>query len=295
MDEVDDIFRVSDSSGPDDQPKRVKVQSKKSGRVRPGSPPLIMVAYEDSEEALDDLRDRLADNYGRFQQDLEDLKHEHSEKLAMLKHNNLAKEQAQTNSYNTKYQNRVWSVTLKHIGCGMFTEDLEKVLQHQLSEEQFKFDKEIIRLQQQFEDELVQLRQDRPAHVRGRLRRRRRLVRTIDPKQMASIICQRIADADDTFTGDSSTDFIDGLIMILRKQSRHLPRRRPVSPPHRLPPPRQPPPPPPPRKEEADGTAKLQKHIQARKKLEKTVVRADRFVQDLHEQRWFQEIFPHIE
>jgi hypothetical protein len=291
MDELDEIFHVSetDGSGSDDRPMKPKPRSKRPGGTRPGSPRGIATGYEDSEEALDDLRDRFEEKYGRFQQDLDDLKHEHSEKLAVLKHNNLTQEQARAASYTSEYQNLVWSVTLKHVGCGMLTEDLGNVLQHQLSEEQFKFEKDILELQQQFDEELAQARQEKPEDASARRRRRRRLVRTLDPKRMAAVICQGLADAEDTLTSDPSTEVIDGLITTLRRESQRLASRRPASPPHRRQPPnprarRPPPPPPPPRPEDAGGTANLQKHIRARTKLEKTIAQADRFVQDLHEQ-----------
>jgi hypothetical protein len=298
MDELDDIFRLSDtdSSGSDDLPRRPKARSKNPGRTRAGSPSVIIVAHEDSEEAVDDLRNRLEDRCEKSQRDLEDLKHEHYEKLGVLKHNNLTQEQERANSYNAEYQNLVWSVTLKHIGCGTFTEDVGTVLQHHLSEEQFKFEKEILQLQQQFDSEIADARRETPDRLRIRRRRRRKLVRTIDPKRMAEIICQGIADAEDALTTDPSMDVIDGLIKILRGESRRLANRRAVSPPHRRQPlrprsPRQPPP----RPEEVGAKANLHKHIKARTKLERTVARADRFVQDLHGQSWFQDLFPHIE
>jgi hypothetical protein len=294
MAELDDIFRVpdTDSPGSDDPPRKPKLRSKLPGRTGRGSNPLVTVGYEDSEEAVDDLRDRFEDKYEKSQQALEDLKREHSDKLAMLKYKNAAQEQARANSYDTEDQNLVWSVTLKHVGCGMFTEDLGNALQHHLNEEQFKFEKEILELQQQLDEELAQARQEKPSDVGGYRRRRRRLVRTIDPQQMAEIICQRIADAEDTLT----RDVIDGLIKILRMESRHLVSYHPVSAPGRRHSPKtRAPRRPPPTPEDAGGPANLQKHIKARAKLRRAVAHADRFVYDLHGQKWFQDLFPHIE
>jgi hypothetical protein len=43
------------------------------------------------------------------------------------------------------------------------------------------------------------------------------------------------------------------------------------------------------------GVENLQQHIAARNRLKMSVTKADRFVQNLHRQPWFEELFPHVE
>jgi hypothetical protein len=203
-------------------------------------------------------------------------------------------EQLRTNAYNLEYRDLVWGITLKHTGSAMFPEDLESVLQHHLNEEQFRLEKELLALQQRYDDELGQAR-SAPADIE----RRPRVSRVLDPKRMAFVIWQRLQDFDDPEAANSSAAVIDGLIKIVRRERRRLESGRGAA----VPSPRKPSPKPrpvplplpmPPAESEPD-IGKIEDHIAARKKLKKSVAKADKFVRELQRQPWFEGMFPHME
>jgi hypothetical protein len=244
-----------------------------------------------------------------FERELEDLRRRHAEQLSLMKQNHVAQEQTAVNSYNLEYRNIVWDLTLKHLGKGLFTEDLGRMLQRNLSEEQFKCEKELLELQQSCDDEIVQMRAS--ASPGNRKRRKKRPKRdpgmmTLNPTELARKVSEKMRDfqADDMGEGPEG-EALDFLLQILRQERENLasysrpgPIRRPGLSYHPTVSAQRKPRTTPfviDRGEPMTPRTGLKKHVAARTKLKKSVAKVDRFIHDLQGKEWFGDLFPHVQ
>ena len=296
---VDEIFQISsdDETTEIDGNTRQRNKSEEVEREEPEK----RKRKPDYTEAIDDIREQIDTKAVKFEREFEELKRRHAEQLSLLKHNNVTKEQAAANSYNIEYRNVVWSVTLRHLGKGVFTEDVGPLLEHSLSEQQFRFEKELVELQQTYDDEIAQMR----AQLTGKTRKRRRVRRmgqAMQPEQMARMICDRLDELEPQEVEDDGNDVIlNQLIKMIKKENEELIDRRDAFVKRRKPriiarrvqeveeeePPR--------RKPRNAEPSFLARHKEASNKLVKSMAKADRFLRNLQKQEWFDDLFPHVE
>jgi hypothetical protein len=271
------------------------------------------IMIQDPQETLEEIRAVIEEKNLNFEHDLQDLRRRHTEQLSLLKQDHVAQEQAAANSYNLEFRNVIWDLTLKHLGRGMFTEDLGRMLQRNLSEEQFKCEKELLELQQSYDDEIAQMRANAPAIRKKKHRKRERMdpgMLTLNPHQMAEKISEKLKQfAVDEVGEGPEGEALDFLLQILKQERENIvgyrlsPTRRPlairstpIAVKRKLPVEK-------PRvvpyvERVVDPMAPrtgLRKHVAARAKLKKSVAKADRFMHNLRGQEWFGDLFPHVE
>ena len=85
--------------------------------------------------------------------DIEELKRVQNNHLTLIKQKNITKEQTIKNSLDLKYRNIIWDLTLQHFGKGFCVDDLTLYFQRKLDEEEFKLQKELIKLEEEFKKE----------------------------------------------------------------------------------------------------------------------------------------------
>ena len=294
---VDEIFQISS----DDETTEMEGSTRQRNKSEEVPAPEKRSRKPDYTEAIDDIREQIDTKAVKFEREFEELKRRHAEQLSLLKHNNVTKEQAAANSYNIEYRNVVWSVTLRHLGKGVFTEDIGPLLEHSLSEQQFRLEKELVELQQTYDDEIAQMR----AQLTGKSRKRRRVRRTgqaMQPEQMARMICDRLDELEPQEVEDDGNDVIlNQLITMIKKETEELidcrdafvKLRKPRVIVHRVQEaeeeelPR--------RKPRQAEPSFLARHKEASNKLVKSMAKADRFLRNLQKQEWFDDLFPHVE
>lgn len=300
---VDEIFQISSdeetSTVVEDKRKRKKStdfeieESESRDQSNRNNP--------DYTEAIDELQEQIDARAIKFEREFEELKRRHAEQLSLLKHSNVTREQATANSYDIEYRNVVWSVTLRHLGKGVFAEDIGPLFEHNLSEQQFKLEKELLELQQTYDDELAQMR----AQMAGKGRRRRRVRRIpgteMQPQQLARMICDRLDELEPREVEDDSNDVIlSQLIKMIKKENEEILDRREAFIKRQRPKIRErkmyhPPPEPPRARPKNPEPSFLASHKAASNKLVKSMAKADRFLKNLQKQEWFDDLFPHVE
>jgi hypothetical protein len=279
----------SQPSFPADEPRRVP----KSAKAAPPADHNPIPSAEDV-AALEALREQIENENRKFERQLDNVKRDHAEKLAILKQENLSKEQAAANSYNLEYRDAILAITLKYLGRVILTEDIGSLLRQSLNEEEFKFEKELLDLQQAHDDELAQLRLTIRPGAPGRRHRPHRA--PINPVHIAQMVYDRLSEGEPEEPNEN--EILEDLIRILQTAKGSLlasqaPRPGKVRP---RPPPAQPIPEPrlPPRGPDPNAPG-IEKHIQARKKLRKAVEQTDRFIRKVRHENWFPDFFPHVE
>lgn len=180
--------------------------------------------FKCSPEKIDELRSQIETQANIYQNKLDEIKAKHEEQLTTLRLNNQSKEQSLLNENDLNYRNLLWTVTLKYLGRGCFTEDLEDLFQRSLSDKQYEFEKDLIELKQQNEEELTQFRLSLPAMESLKRKPKKKTSHLIfTPKEMAEIIYNKyflqIQNAD---SSSSLDDRINNLIEKLHNESTFL-------------------------------------------------------------------------
>lgn len=307
---MDAIFHLSDSENASEEPRSPEpervISKPEPAERKPEKPKRAAPSPEqpDFQEAIDEIREQMDLKARKFEHELEDLKRQHAEQLSIIKQTNIAKEQSAANAYNLEYRNSIWSVTLKHLGKGVFTDEIAPLLEHNLGEEQFKLEKELLELQQRYDDELAQAKMNPVVRKRRHHKRKSSSTVPISPQQLAQLIVDRIDQPPRKQVEKDPNDVIvDKMIQVVRSESEALidrqqviNHRRAAVVPHR---------PISQRKEQPKRTTHrrenpmdqscIVENIDARKKMKKRLMDTDKFLRDLHKQEWFDDIFPHVE
>ena len=256
-------------------------------------------------EQIEKLERMIDEKNRQFEAEFEDLKSRHSEKLAILKQNNLSKEQSLSNSLDLEYRNVIWTTTLHHLKRGCFSENLGLLFQQAINDEQFQLEKELIELKQKNEEEIDYYRSKMPTEkTRRRIRKKRVNDSSISPKAMASMINNKfLCDIDFDEYDFEITKKIDILISKIQKETQYLtmcytpPSPKQFNMPNPIPKmkitPRRSKSP---KKDINDRLLKtLKQHKKACNHLQKSVKKTDKYIKDMQENDWFPNMFPHVE
>lgn len=264
----------------------------------------------DVSEQIAKLKSMIDSRNQQFEAEFEELKRKHQAKLKSIKQNHITREQTKSNAYDLEYRNLIWTTTLRHLDRGCFTEDLRLLFQQAISNEQYRLEKELIKLKQK-NDEEIQIMKDNLPKIQMKKQSKRSYINLdiLDPIEMARIIynnCFPDNDVDDF--SDYEIQMIDRFIRKIQKCTMQLtssqlrPRNKPLrqkpeniidqraerkqSPKNRMSPKH-------PKKDKY--IACIETHQQACQNLEKSVKETDQFIKKLQEQDWFTDIFPHVD
>lgn len=258
----------------------------------------------DYSDKIDQLRRMIEEENRQFENDFEDLKSKNSEKLAILKQNNLSKEQSLSSSYDLEYRNVIWTTTLHHLKRGCFSDNLGLLFQQAINDEQFQLEKELIELKQKNEEEIDYYRSKMPITGARKSRKKRININAMSPKEMARIIYDKFYTKLDIEDYDFNVmNKIDSLIRKVQNESQYLASNRfdlkhkPLN--LEIPTPKI-------QKQykrlksptmiqNEKNIRTLKKHQKACNNLQKTVKKTDKYIKEMQEKDWFQGIFPHVE
>jgi hypothetical protein len=289
---MDSIFQLSESqetgnelneaepassqpSFPADESRRLRQQVKAatSGDCNPIPSPEDVTASEA-------LREQIQNDKRKFERQFENLRRYHAEQLAILKQENLSKEQTAATSYNLEYRDAIVATTLKYLGIVILTEDIGSLLRQRLNEEEFKFEKELLDLQQVQDDELAQLRSAIRPVPPGR--KHRPHTASINPFDIAHMVYGKLSETEPE--EPSQSEILEHLIRILQTAKMSLlsaqaPRLATVDargpPPSSIPKSRRP-------QNGPDGNDReIEQYVVGRKKLMRTLAKVNRLTQNL--------------
>lgn len=263
----------------------------------------------DYSEKIDRLRRLIDDKKQQFETDFEDLKSKHSEKLAILKQNNLSREQSLSSSFDLEYRNVIWATTLHHLKRGCFSENLGLLFQQAVNDEQFQLEKELIEMKQKNEEEIANFRSKMPTErIRRRIRKRRANINILSPREMATMINNNFLSTTDIDDVDFDiANKIEALISKVHKETQYLTLNQydkkldpfPKSFDIQTPSPKVKKTP---KRSKSPRMIQNEKHLQMLKKhkkacndLQKSVKKTDRYIKEMQENDWFQGMFPHVE
>lgn len=212
----------SESSKPDDiQPEAKNINKKPQEAAW-----ITNKRSEDNSEKLEILRNQYDQRLQSMQIEFENMKRRHTEKLTSSKHNNITKEQAYSNGNDLEFRNMIWALTLHHFGKGSFAEDLDPLFQRSLSDEQYKLEKELLTLQQEYDDQISDMQ--RRQYYR---KTKKRKITLPDPRELAVKLYRNMKGND---CSDVNNEFIDDLIRHVKKENNKIidkdipPRQAPV-------------------------------------------------------------------
>ena len=223
-----------------------------------------------------------------FERALSNMKLKHMEKLSRLKMRNITEEQSLCRSNNLEYRNTIWEISLKYLGHGLFSEDLQSVFEQALNEEQFRLEKEYIELERRYEEERAHTftRSIRADSSRHRVSKKN-VPEIIPPKELALIIFNRMQAAnqendllDQKAGGEANKDMAKcvrkGNRKVMHESTNYknqvterLQKQKKESPNKKIP-------------------STLKRHVQARHRLQKYVAQTDRFVRQIKERQRYE-------
>ena len=273
----------------------------------------------DIQSQIDELRFLINSKNQQFEAEFDDLKRKNQEKLTIVKQNHIMREQSLSSSCDLEYRNAVWTTTLKHLNRGCFTEDLGPLFQKAISDEQYKLEKELIELKQKNEEELAQIKATMPKiqTIKQLPKKQRINLDILNPIEMAHIIYNKVISKSEIDDGD----IIDGknlnkIIRKLNKESTLLSNIKNSPSPHQemttyeMKPKNKRPSyemkpkrlrSPPKRKRSPRLTknercmACIESHQKACHDLQKSMKKTDKFLKELKENDWFNDMFPHVD
>lgn len=268
----------------------------------------------DITQQINELKSMIDARNQQFDAEFDELKRKHQAKLKNIKQNHMTREQAKSNAFDLEYRNIIWTTSLKHLNRGCFTEDLRLLFQQAISDEQYKLEKELIKLKQKNDEEIQNLKENLPKmNLKKKVNRNYINMDIMDPIEMARIIynnCFSDPDVDDF--SDYEVQMIDKLIrkiqrdtMILsnihistphkplrqksenvmhekqeKKQEKRQIRKSSKSPKHQ---------------QKDKYISYIESHQEACQSLEKTVKKTDEFIRNLQGNDWFNDMFPHVD
>lgn len=297
------IFEISESSEKryNQKPKNKRVTKKNNDDFD-----FEINSQVDYSEKIDQLRRLIDERNQQFETEFEDLKSKHSEKLAILKQNNLSHEQSLSSSFDLEYRNVIWTTTLHHLKRGCFSENIGLLFQQAVNDEQFQLEKELIELKQKNEEELAYYRSRMPDKRAKRIIRKRRGMNILNPREMANFINNKFISENDIDDFDFNiVSKIDSLISKIQKETNYLtindfnpspkkigfsiqsPLLKVKKVPKRSKSPRM--------IQNEEHRKMLKKHQKACNHLQKSVKKTDKYIKEMQENDWFQDMFPHVE
>ncbi|KAK8860932.1 hypothetical protein M9Y10_012624 [Tritrichomonas musculus] len=258
-----------------------------------------------------ELKSMIDSRNQQFEAEFDELKRSHQAKLKMLKQSHITREQNKSNAFDLEYRNLIWTTTLKHLNRGCFTEDLRLLFQQAISDEQYRLEKEIIKLKQKNDEEIQNLRENLPkTQLRNRTKKTFVNLDIMDPVEMAQIIYNNC------FPDPSVDNYYDYEIQMIDKMLRKIQRGSMLLSSFHLNSPKKPlkqkpeninyerrekqivhkkrsPSPKPQQKDKYKLC--IESHKEACQRLDKSVKETDKFIKNLQDKDWFNDIFPHVE
>lgn len=257
----------------------------------------------------------------KFEAEFDDLKRSNQGKFNTIKQNHITKEQTLSNSYDLEYRNLVWSISLKHLQRGCFTENLGPLFQQAINDEEYRLNNKIISLQQECQEDLENYKESLPKNPVKQIQFKRTIDNYfMDPIEMAQFIYSKMYNIpNNNEINERETRRIDEIIEKLRQQINFLSTIQVTEKKTKLPEPMIDYP----RKQHQNPRAKKQekyretirshekacnqlqksvnetgrylRRIQDNAMIENEIKETDKFMDDLKQNKWFKDVFPHVD